>query len=221
MPILYIMDNNAFFSKLNLTLFIRAVFLSYFSHIIALVIYNSYSIKFLKKTAEFTENPLITKGALIFFLNAVILAPLIEEYFFRFFFQNSLMKYFGPIIAITIASISFGILHNGLDGKISATIFGIILGWVYFRSQSIIFPILLHMLNNGYNYFEKTSVISSVFRYPFNLFQNNLILVTLFSLTCIYFIARSIIKDTTPMEYEIIWKKWFKKADDPVEAIQE
>ncbi len=78
---------------------------------------------------------------------AGVLAPILEELFWRMGVFGSLSKY-NTVAAALISSLMFAMLHQGQAGLISAFIAGVLYCYLYFRSGSLIPCILLHVTNN-------------------------------------------------------------------------
>lgn len=106
------------------------------------------------------------------FIDIVIIAPIIEEIFFRGLLFTSLAKKWNIQKAILLSSIVFGIAHTDIIG---ATIFGIVLSTIYIKSKSLFAPIIIHIANNALAF-----IISSLFilsghnsQYTLSDFQND------------------------------------------------
>lgn len=88
-------------------------------------------------------------------ISFAFLPALCEEWFFRGFLMRSLLKDRAAWLAILISAVVFGLFHVlsnsvvAMDRLLPTTIVGLILGWLCYRSGSIIPGILLHMLHNG------------------------------------------------------------------------
>lgn len=85
----------------------------------------------------------------LFLLTASIAAPLFEETFFRGFLLPSLTKYFTTWQAILLSGVLFAVVHLSLAEVIPLTTLGIILGFVYTRTQNLMASVLLHALWNS------------------------------------------------------------------------
>ncbi len=85
----------------------------------------------------------------LFFITAAILAPLFEETFFRGFLLPSLTRYFTTWQAIVLSGLIFAIVHLSLSEVAPLTVLGIILGFVYTRTQNLMASVLLHALWNS------------------------------------------------------------------------
>lgn len=80
-----------------------------------------------------------------------ILAPLGEEMVFRGAILRSLLNIFDKQwawVAIVISALSFGLVHGNLAQGFHATLIGLLLGWMYWRTDSIVPGIVFHWINN-------------------------------------------------------------------------
>ncbi len=84
-------------------------------------------------------------GSVINTLILTLIAPCLEEIFFRGFLLNRLMKKISKVGAVACSSLLFGLLHMDTLG---AVIFGVILSMVYLHTRSLIGPIIIHIANN-------------------------------------------------------------------------
>jgi membrane protease YdiL (CAAX protease family) len=81
---------------------------------------------------------------------AVIFAPIFEELFFRGMFYPPLRRSLGPTLAVIIDGIIFGALHMQYLSIVSLILVGMILTYVYEKTESLYAPILTHALYNGF-----------------------------------------------------------------------
>ena len=83
-------------------------------------------------------------------LNACIFAPLGEEIGFRGLILGGLLKTrCRPWIAILISGLIFALFHGFGAQFVTALLFGILVGWLYWRTGSIIPGIIIHIANNS------------------------------------------------------------------------
>lgn len=88
------------------------------------------------------------------FIMVVILAPLLEELIFRgLILRGMLNANINPWVAVLLSSFLFGLAHLNPWQFLGAGMIGVILGYIYWRSQSLWLVIFLHALNNGIAYF--------------------------------------------------------------------
>lgn len=82
-------------------------------------------------------------------IGTVVLAPLCEEFFFRGFMQKAYDGY-NKKYSWVIVGVLFGVFHigNGISDVLSATILGVLIGYVVFLTHSIWPAVVLHALNN-------------------------------------------------------------------------
>lgn len=91
----------------------------------------------------------LTDDPVIMIITAVIMAPIFEEIIFRGIIQKGLInKGVKPWKAILSASIIFGIVHANPWQFVGAVLLGCVLGLVYFKTKSLLLPMLLHGFNN-------------------------------------------------------------------------
>jgi membrane protease YdiL (CAAX protease family) len=84
-----------------------------------------------------------------FFIVGVVMAPIVEEVFFRgFLFQGFRQKY-GWINAMLLSSAIFGVAHMDLVALIPTFILGNVLAYMYHRSNSVWPGVILHFLVNA------------------------------------------------------------------------
>lgn len=84
-----------------------------------------------------------------------IFVPVAEELVFRGAILRVLLNLFDRqmhCVAIVISALIFGAIHMNLAQGIHAFILGLLLGWMYYRTQSVIPGIALHWVNNSVAY---------------------------------------------------------------------
>ena len=91
----------------------------------------------------------MTKDGATMILLAVIMAPVFEEIVFRGIIQKGLInKGVAPMKAILFSSLIFGLVHGNPWQLVGAVLLGCVLGLVYYKTKSLLLPILLHAFNN-------------------------------------------------------------------------
>lgn len=89
------------------------------------------------------------------YLAVGILAPIVEEMVFRGAVLRSLLSVFDRRwhwVAIVFSALLFGVVHLNVAQGLHAFVIGLLLGWMYYRTSSIIPGILLHWINNTVAY---------------------------------------------------------------------
>lgn len=81
-------------------------------------------------------------------LAAVVVAPIAEEMLFRGMVQHTLEKYREPAMAIVLTSVLFALVHFNPWTSIQITLLGLALGYLTWRTGSILPAIVVHGLNN-------------------------------------------------------------------------
>lgn len=83
-------------------------------------------------------------------LHACIFGPIVEEIGFRGLVLDGLLKTrCRPWLAILISALLFALLHGLEANFVTALLFGILAGWLYWRTGSIIPGLIIHVTNNS------------------------------------------------------------------------
>ncbi|WP_316757702.1 type II CAAX endopeptidase family protein [Pedobacter aquatilis] len=82
------------------------------------------------------------------FLGAVFLAPFFEEVIFRGTILKGFLTKYNPTLSIILSSVLFCAIHIQPVQLFGALFFGILSGWIYYRSESLGLCIFLHFLSN-------------------------------------------------------------------------
>ena len=94
--------------------------------------------------------PESTLGLIFLFLAVVVMAPIGEEIVFRGFLQKFLEEHWKDITrAVLVTSLFFAMIHFNPYWTIQIYLLGVILGFLSWKTKSIIPSIVLHSLNNG------------------------------------------------------------------------
>ncbi len=78
-----------------------------------------------------------------------VLPAICEELAYRGFMFGGLIRESTPLRAILVTSVIFGISHGVLQQSITATCMGMILGWIAFRTGSVLPGMLIHVTSNA------------------------------------------------------------------------
>ena len=81
-------------------------------------------------------------------ITMVIAAPIMEEILCRGIILRGLLKNYSPYKAILISAIFFGAIHLNPWQAIPASLGGLFLGWVYYKTQSVIPGMIIHATIN-------------------------------------------------------------------------
>lgn len=91
----------------------------------------------------------LTDDPAVMTITAVICAPIFEEIIFRGIIQKGMINAgVRPWKAIAMASVIFGLVHGNPWQFVGAVLLGGVLGTVYYRTKSLLLPMLLHGFNN-------------------------------------------------------------------------
>ena len=91
------------------------------------------------RTAPFVAN----------FVVVALVAPFVEELTYRGLGYAAVRDAFGAIAAIAVTAVAFGLAHGLVIALPVLTIFGAILAWLRYSTDSIYPPMILHAVFNG------------------------------------------------------------------------
>jgi len=89
---------------------------------------------------------------ILFGLGAIVLAPLVEETLFRGILYPFLKPRIGLPLAVTATTLTFAAIHTNLVTFVPLTFIGLVLVWVYERTDNLLAPIVTHALFNAVNF---------------------------------------------------------------------
>lgn len=89
-----------------------------------------------------------TDNKWVFFLVAAVMAPVLEELFFRGYLFTGLCRYLPWRVAATVTAVLFAAIHFDLYRAPLLAMIGYLLAWLYQRSGSLWPSIILHSINN-------------------------------------------------------------------------
>lgn len=132
--------------KINICILFKYLFLSFIIRIILeqIVIYMPFTTTDIQIPSNFFE-------IVVEFITTCIFAPIFEEIIFRFGIYKKVNKKLNLVLSILITSVIFAIIHfYNIDGSI--ILIGISLVWNYsfYKTDNLIYPILLHFFHNIY-----------------------------------------------------------------------
>lgn len=128
----------------------------------------------------------MTKDKATLIILAVVMAPIFEEIVFRGIIQKGLInKGVNPWKAIGISAVVFGLVHGNPWQFVGAVLLGGVLGFVYYKTKSLLLPILLHAFNNLVSsfliFYADTESFAETFKIPeFWILAAGLVLFSLF-----------------------------------------
>ena len=104
---------------------------------------------FPKESKELREVDQLISG-IAEILSFCIFGPIAEEICFRGILLDGLLKMrCRPWIAILITALAFSLVHGYAVKLVGTLLFGIIVGWLYWRTGSIIPCLIIHIVNNS------------------------------------------------------------------------
>lgn len=122
---------------------------------------------------------------------SVVCAPVLEELLFRGLIQESFTYKYGPLRGILISAAVFGVIHFIPQQVVSAFFAGIVLGYVYYITGSLINAVIVHMLNNALAY-----VVISVTDDPLasmrDMLPGDAVYYTIYGISCIIVVISAV-----------------------------
>ncbi|MBN2237725.1 MAG: CPBP family intramembrane metalloprotease [Bacteroidales bacterium] len=88
------------------------------------------------------------KPTLFNFFTIVIAAPILVEIVFRGIILEGFLKNYSPWKAILWSSLLFGAVHLNPWQAVTAISLSMLMGWLYYKTDSIIPGIIIHFSNN-------------------------------------------------------------------------
>lgn len=82
---------------------------------------------------------------LFIFVSTCGVAPIAEEFIFRGLFLKRIAKKTNMIVSLMVTNVLFAILHLDFVGSF---MFGFLLSLIYVKTNNLLFPIIIHFINN-------------------------------------------------------------------------
>jgi membrane protease YdiL (CAAX protease family) len=89
---------------------------------------------------------------IVFGIGAIVLAPIVEESFFRGIFYPTVKQLGYPRVALFGSSLLFALIHFNLMTFVPLFVLGLVLVWLLETTDTVIAPILAHACFNGANF---------------------------------------------------------------------
>lgn len=90
-----------------------------------------------------------TSGFTFAFIVAVVIAPIVEEVFFRGFVLQTLVKKISPFWGVVLTAMIFASVHFEFQSIMPLLILSIVLNVLYIKTKSIWPGIVFHVMNNS------------------------------------------------------------------------
>lgn len=136
----------------------------------------------------------------------VLIGPVIEEMLLRGIILDGFLRQYSPVKSIFWSSFIFGLLHLNPWQFFGAFIAGLLMGYVYWKTRSLIACIFIHMVNNGIGYIISYIYGSDIASLA-ELFGNRReYLIVYFASAGITLTLFLILHQILPGENKIVWK---------------
>ena len=138
-------------SRLTLPLFLLATVICFGASSIGNLVGNFLIQLFSAITKTQFTNPLMEilpdSNPVYLFVTTVIIAPMGEEFIFRRLAIDSTRRY-GERFAVILSAAMFAAFHTNIFQIPYAFLVGLVLGYVYIKTNRLIYPVLLHAIMN-------------------------------------------------------------------------
>ena len=151
------------FKKTDLNFLFRMMSLSF-----VVRIFIEQTIYFLPIEETISNIPINFWTIVLEIITTCLFAPIFEEIIFRFGLYEYLNKKIkSKVIVMLLTSIIFSAIHfYGIDGFVILLVISLIWNYSYFKTDNLIYPIILHFIHNIYvmiGYIELNNIIYIVF----------------------------------------------------------
>lgn len=121
------------------------------------------------------NNLIINKYSSLVFISNIIIAPIVEEFFYRGLILNGLSKKYSINKSIIISSSIFALMHSNIIQDTNAFVMSLIISYVFLYSGSLRLAIFMHISNNIIvtlfnSFFIFTNIFSIIIIIPLSLF---------------------------------------------------
>lgn len=89
------------------------------------------------------------------YMAVCLVAPVAEEMVFRGAILRRLLELTGHSlrwVAIAVTALLFGVIHGNMAQGLTAFVMGLVIGWLYVRTRSIVPCVALHVADNSMSY---------------------------------------------------------------------
>lgn len=83
------------------------------------------------------------------FLVTAIFAPIFEEWMCRGMVLRGLLTKMKPVWAIVLSALFFAIIHLNPWQALNAFVIGLVMGYIYYKTGSLLLTMLIHFVNNA------------------------------------------------------------------------
>ena len=85
---------------------------------------------------------------IILIISVAVVAPIYEEIIFRGILLKGMAKKMNPTVALVVSAVFFALVHMNIPQGINAFLLGLVIGFIYLRTESIYLSIFAHFINN-------------------------------------------------------------------------
>jgi membrane protease YdiL (CAAX protease family) len=117
------------------------------------VLVSLFGLDFLEPSEQLPEDVFDSTAVIAIAGVAIVLAaPIAEETFFRGFLFGGLLRYLPMPVSALMSGAIFSLAHGNIGLIIPFSLVGAVLAWLYTKTNSLLTPILVHLLFNLTSY---------------------------------------------------------------------
>ncbi|HEY8890966.1 MAG TPA: type II CAAX endopeptidase family protein [Clostridium sp.] len=90
----------------------------------------------------------LSVSPIILLLSVAVIAPVYEEILFRGILLKGMANKLNPAVALVISALFFALVHMNIPQGINAFLLGLVIGFIYLKTESIYLSIFAHFVNN-------------------------------------------------------------------------
>lgn len=136
----------------------------------------------------------------------VIIGPVFEEILLRGIILDGFLRQYSPAKSIFWSSFLFGLLHLNPWQFIGAFIIGLLMGYIYYKTRSLIACIYIHLINNGIGYALSYIYGSEIITLSELFINRRDYLIIYFTSLGVALILLLVLSQVLSRQNELIWK---------------
>lgn len=114
--------------------------------VLASLVFALFSIT--DSTYGLVETAIMSSNPVVQVLAVVVLAPICEEIVFRRLVINKMLSAYSMHTAVIVSALLFAIAHGNITQGFYTFLMGILLGYLYIKTKSLLMCIIAHFINN-------------------------------------------------------------------------
>ncbi len=114
--------------------------------VLACLVFALFSIT--DPTYDLVETTIMSSNPIVQVLEVVVLAPICEEIIFRRLVINKMLSAYSMHTAVIVSAVLFALAHGNITQGVFTFFMGILLGYLYLKTKSLLMCMIAHFINN-------------------------------------------------------------------------